>query len=129
MPSPTDTVMAFLAMLEKPHGFADAIRDFFTPTTHYLNVGMSDTTGIEEAVVFVQGFEATTRASSMRAEMLALSEVGNKVLTERIDHLYDADGQIALSIPLMGIFEVEAGKITAWRDYFDTAGTAAASGG
>jgi limonene-1,2-epoxide hydrolase len=25
------------------------------------------------------------------------------------------------SLPVMGIFEVHAGKITAWRDYFDMA--------
>jgi limonene-1,2-epoxide hydrolase len=23
-------------------------------------------------------------------------------------------------VPVMGIFEIEGGKITAWRDYFDT---------
>jgi len=128
MPTPTETVLAFLELLEKPGGFAEAVRAYFTPATHYLNVGMSDTTGIDETVLFVQGFEATTRTSWMRAEMLALAEVGSKVLTERIDHLYDTDGKLVMSIPLMGIFEVEGGKITAWRDYFDTAGTASAGG-
>jgi len=116
--------MEFLVMLERPGGFAEAIRAYFTPTTRYLNVGMSDTTGIEDTVAFIEGYEAATRTSWMRAEMLSVAEDGNKVLTERIDHLYDANNNLVISLQLMGIFEVEGGKITGWRDYFDTAGTA-----
>ncbi len=121
--------MAFLAMLEEPHGFTKAVRAYFTETTNYLNVGMSDTTGIEQALAFVQGFEASTGSSSMRADMLAIAEVGNKVLTERIDHLLGPDGNSVMSLAAMGVFEVEGGKITGWRDYFDTAGIAAAAAG
>ena len=124
MPTPTETVTDFLEMLERPGGFADAIRAYFTPTTRYLNVGMSDTTGVEDTVAFVDGFMASTRTCWMRAEMLALAATGDKVLTERIDHLYDAEGQIVMSLAVMGIFEVADGKIAGWRDYFDTAGIA-----
>ena len=124
MSSPTDTVMAFLAMCEKPGGFADAVRAFFTSETRYINVGMTDSTGIEAGIAVVDSFEAAMGATSLRVDMLALAEAGNKVLTERIDHLIGADGQPAMSLAVMGIFEVENGRITAWRDYFDTAGTA-----
>jgi limonene-1,2-epoxide hydrolase len=122
MLTPTETVMAFLGALAVPGGFADGIRGFFTAETRYLNVGLSDTTGIDEAVAFVARFETATGANALRIEMLAICEAGNKVLTERIDHLIAPDGRIAVSIPLMGVFEVAGGKITAWRDYFDTAG-------
>jgi len=128
MPSPTDVAMDLLTRLEHPGGFAEAVRAMFTPTTRYLNVGMSDTTGIDEALAFIHMFEESTRASWMRAEMLAIAETGNTVLTERIDHLHDADGKLVMSLPVAGIFEVADGKITAWRDYFDTAGTLAAGG-
>ncbi|MEO6718537.1 MAG: limonene-1,2-epoxide hydrolase family protein [Novosphingobium sp.] len=128
MTSPTETVTDFLVMLEKPGGFADAIRAYFTPTTRYLNVGMSDTTGIDDTLAFVDGFMASTRTSWMRAEMLALAAEGNKVLTERIDHLYDADDKLVMSLAVMGIFEVADGKVTGWRDYFDTAGIAGGAG-
>ncbi len=127
MPSPTETVMTFLAMLEEPHGFTKAVRAYFTETTNYLNVGMSDTTGIDQTLAFVQGFETSTGSSSMRADMLAIAEVGNKVLTERIDHLLGPDGKAVMSLAVMGVFEVADGKITGWRDYFDTAGIAAAA--
>ena len=33
MPTPTETVMAFLAVLEQPGGFEEGIRQFFTDTT------------------------------------------------------------------------------------------------
>jgi limonene-1,2-epoxide hydrolase len=124
MTTPTETVMAFLAMCEKPGGFADAVRAFFTPTTRYINVGMTDSTGIDEGIAVVQSFETAMGATSLKVDMLALAEAGGTVLTERIDHLLGADGQPAMSLAVMGIFEVADGKITAWRDYFDTAGTA-----
>ena len=50
-------------------------------------------------------------------KVLAIAASGNKVLTERVDDF--SRGGIEVSLPLMGIFEVEEGLITAWRDYFD----------
>jgi limonene-1,2-epoxide hydrolase len=52
-------------------------------------------------------------------KLLALAETGNKVLTERIDDF--GIGGRDISLPLMGIFEIEGGLIRAWRDYFDLA--------
>ena len=56
----------------------------------------------------------------MRIDVLTSAETGNKVLNERIDYLLGADGEPVMTVPVMGIFEVSGGKITAWRDYFDT---------
>jgi limonene-1,2-epoxide hydrolase len=43
---------------------------------------------------------------------------GHAVLTERVDRL-QVQGK-PVEIKVMGTFELnEAGKITAWRDYFD----------
>lgn len=50
-------------------------------------------------------------------KLLALAESGNKVLTERVDDF--GLGGHDISLPLMGIFEIDAGLIRAWRDYFD----------
>ena len=129
MTSPTRTVIDFLTMLEQPGGFAEGVRAYFTPSTRYLNVGMSDTTGIEETLAFIAGFEASTGATSLRVDMLAIAESGNMVLTERIDHLCDGLGNAVMSLAVMGVFEVADGKLTAWRDYFDTAGLAAGAAG
>ena len=44
---------------------------------------------------------------------------GDIVLTERVD-VFEM-GDKAVSLPVMGTFEVRDGKIAAWRDYFDMA--------
>jgi limonene-1,2-epoxide hydrolase len=53
-------------------------------------------------------------------QLLAIAENGNKVLTERVDNFYLVGGK-AVSMPVMGTFEIVNGQITAWRDYFDLA--------
>jgi len=58
--------------------------------------------------------------TGMKIDMLAIAESGSKVLTERIDWLLGADGEVVMKVPVMGIFEIADGRITAWRDYFDT---------
>ena len=42
---------------------------------------------------------------------------GDIVLTVRVDVFELPNGKVEL--PVMGTFEVKAGKIAAWRDYFD----------
>jgi limonene-1,2-epoxide hydrolase len=121
MTSPVATVEAFLARLGEPGGFVTAVRDWFTPATVYENIGMTKTTGIEEAAAFAEQFVTGSGSVAIRVENLAVATVGNTVLTERVDHLVDAAGKTTMSIPLMGIFVVEDGKIAQWRDYFDTA--------
>jgi limonene-1,2-epoxide hydrolase len=39
------------------------------------------------------------------------------VMTERVDHVVQRDK--TMSLPVMGVFEVHDGSMTAWRDYFD----------
>lgn len=62
----------------------------------------------------------------LRFEILNQVEQGAVVMNERIDHFRRGDKRIAL--PVAGIFEIEAGKIRAWRDYFDPAPLALALG-
>lgn len=123
MPTAVETVEAFLeACASSKAAMADAFRTYFTPATIWENVGMVSTTGADEALAIMDSFESSMGMVTMRVEMLALATQGDKVLTERIDYLLKADGSTAAAVRVMGIFEVENGKITAWRDYFDTAG-------
>lgn len=129
MPSPAETVDTFLSMWSRPGGFAEAVQLYFTPDTRYINVGMSDTRGIDETLAFIEGFEQVSGPGShIRVETLTSASEGNRVLNERIDEVVAADGRVVASIGVMGIFVVEDGKITEWRDYFDTAGLAAQRG-
>jgi limonene-1,2-epoxide hydrolase len=53
-------------------------------------------------------------------EMPNIAASGNTVLTERVDR-FTIEGR-AITLPVMGTFEIENGLICAWRDYFDLAG-------
>ena len=58
----------------------------------------------------------------IRFEILALLADDHRVFTERVDHFEMPDGK-TIALPVCGAFEIEGGKITAWRDYFDAAPT------
>jgi limonene-1,2-epoxide hydrolase len=124
--TPSAVVTSFLQACSKSKsGMAAAYRAFFTDDTVWENIGMSVTTGAEGALQWMEQMEAVAGAPpemTFRAEILAIAEAGNKVLTERIDHLIDASGKNIEDVRVMGVFEVADGRITAWRDYFDTAG-------
>lgn len=50
-------------------------------------------------------------------KLLAIAANGDRVLTERVDDF--SIGGVEVSLPIMGAFEIQNGKIKAWRDYFD----------
>jgi len=122
MATPIAVVEAFLtAFNQGSEGMYRAIREYFTPATVWENVGLATTTGIDEALALVTGFHDSMAIASIRIEILAIAVDGRKVLTERIDRLFNDAGAELAAPAVMGIFEVEADRIVAWRDYFDTA--------
>lgn len=56
---------------------------------------------------------------AIEIETLHQTCTGNVVMNERIDYFYP-EGKGRVGLPVAGIFEVKDGKITSWRDYFDT---------
>lgn len=137
MPTPTETVQTFLDRWAVPGELDVAFRDVFLPTTVWENVGMAVTTGAEEAIAFNRSFEAEygpnwTQEGTIKVDMLAIAAAkgpdgGDRVLTERVDHLIDCDGKVIMSARCMGVFEVAGGKITAWRDFFEPVADAVAA--
>ncbi len=121
--TPTEIVEDFLrGWTPDRHAVHAAIRRWFTADTVYENVGLSLTTGPEEAITLMERFRKAKGMEAIRIELVAIAGTGGTVLTERIDHLIDAEGRAYYSGRCMGVFEVVDGRITAWRDYFDTAG-------
>lgn len=57
------------------------------------------------------------RMTALPWEIRHIMAVGNLVMTERVDHFLLGNNRI--SVPCMGIFELQDGKIAAWRDYWD----------
>jgi limonene-1,2-epoxide hydrolase len=118
IPTPIETVTAFSAAFPTDNGKA-AIRRWFTPKTVWVNEGVSTTTGIEEAVAFIERPGRSPDITAVHFDMLAIAADGHRVLTERVDRFVRADGSTIAAAKLMGIFEVEGDCIVAWRDYFD----------
>ncbi|KQN69653.1 limonene-1,2-epoxide hydrolase family protein [Sphingomonas sp. Leaf62] len=131
MSDPVAVVGEFVsAMNADTNGMIEACRRYFTPSTIWNNVGFARTVGADEAIGLINQLGANMGMAAMKFDLLAIAAVGNKVLTERIDYMLDASGNTLATIPLMGIFELDAdGKISRWSDYFDTAGFQAGSAG
>jgi limonene-1,2-epoxide hydrolase len=53
-------------------------------------------------------------------EILAQVASERLVMNERLDQV--TVGDKLLSLPACGVFDIEGGRITGWRDYFDTSG-------
>ena len=96
---------------------AEAVRPYFADDVVYHNIPMDPAVGADAAVAFLGGFLAM--CDKMVIEITNLAAEGNVVLTERVDTF--VVGEVVAPLPVMGVFEVHDGKITAWRDYFDMA--------
>jgi limonene-1,2-epoxide hydrolase len=55
---------------------------------------------------------------SFRAELKETLSAGDMVMNERVDWIELQGGKKA-ALPVMGAFEIRAGKIAVWRDYYD----------
>ena len=96
----------------------DAILGSFTDDAVYHNMPMEPAKGIEAIRILVNGFAGMATEAKWTVHRIAETEDGS-VLTERTDS-FCVKGKW-ISLPVMGTFELRAGKISAWRDYFDMA--------
>lgn len=97
---------------------AEELAGFFTEDAVYHNIPMRPAIGIA-SVRKVLG--AMMRdMTGVKFEVRYQAAAGNIVMNERIDHITNKDGK-KISLPVAGVFELENGKIKAWRDYFDMA--------
>jgi limonene-1,2-epoxide hydrolase len=93
----------------------DTIVSFFAEGAVYHNIPLAPVVGPDQIRATIEGFSGGVDKIEFRVDAIAAD--GGTVLTERHDIFTFANGVIDL--PVMGTFEVEDGKITAWRDYFD----------
>ena len=97
-------------------GDIDGIVDSFAEGATYHNIPMEPCVGKEAIRTFLEGFFAMSSSIVFETHHQAVN--GNVVLNERTDTITMNGTPTAL--PVMGVFEYDdAGKIVAWRDYFD----------
>jgi limonene-1,2-epoxide hydrolase len=97
---------------------AEELLGFFADDAVYHNIPFDPSVG-KDAIAATLGMFVTGDGEGS-FELVHIAANGHVVLTERVDRV-TMNGKVA-TLPVMGTFEVnEAGKITAWRDYFDVA--------
>ena len=111
--SPEEVVRAELGAWSRLD--VDEIVSYFAADAVWDNVPLGAVSGHDEIRKAVQGY--VDRTTHGNIEILNLAVADNVVLTERVDHFVWDGKQIHARV--MGAFEVNADKITAWRDYFD----------
>jgi limonene-1,2-epoxide hydrolase len=95
------------------------IRELFTDETVWVQPGLPTTTGVDEAIAIVRGWGAGF--ASYEVEVRHLASTDNAVLAERFETFRHADGSVFLALPVVGVAEFRDGKITAWREFYDSA--------
>ncbi|MFE3289645.1 limonene-1,2-epoxide hydrolase family protein [Rhodococcus sp. NPDC059234] len=113
--SPSELVTAFCA--EWKTGDPATIAAYFSDDAVYHNIPMEPLVGRAAIADFLHGFVAAFGGIEFTVHHQSAN--GGVVLNERTDRFDLGDKHVEL--PVMGVFEIEDGKIVAWRDYFDMA--------
>ena len=107
----------------------DEIMSFFTPDAVYTNIPIEPPNEGTEAIrKAIEGFVGMADQIEFVVKHQTENDQG-VVMNERVDRFHmTADGSW-VEAAVMGVFELEGGKIKAWRDYFDLAGFTGQMGG
>jgi limonene-1,2-epoxide hydrolase len=115
--SPIELVRRFCAAWSDDAG-APELAAFFTEDAVYHNIPLEPVAGkkaiADNFATFIR--PGAPGIESLHLRVLNIAANGSVVMTER--------GRLqaplySFELPVMGIFEVHEGKISAWRDYFD----------
>ena len=112
--SPLEVVNEFILKIEARD--LDAALDHVTEDCYYDNVPIGHMTGKSDMLEFLSGL--LKGEGPVEFEVVRQSSSGNIVMNERLDRFQTASGR-KIEQPVMGVFEVNGGLISFWRDYFD----------
>jgi len=92
----------------------DTVDRLMADNIEWQNVGFPTIRGRERIVGLMRRGEGRM---GFEVKIHRIAAEGNAVLTERTDAI--VFGPLRLQFWVCGVFEVHAGRITLWRDYFD----------
>ncbi|AKU98378.1 hypothetical protein AKJ09_05042 [Labilithrix luteola] len=118
MESPIEVVRRFCAAWSNNIGAAE-LAAFFTDDAVYHNIPLAPVTGRDAIANNIATFirPGAPGIESIEFRVINIAANGPVVMTERVDAFKLPHKSFEL--PVMGVFEVRNGKISAWRDYFD----------
>jgi limonene-1,2-epoxide hydrolase len=111
--SPEDTVTAFLNAMQE--GDVEVVIALAAEGIVYTNVSLPTIRGKERFGKAARAYYRHHLGFQVVVHRIAAS--GSSVLTERTDAL--TLGPFRMQFWVCGVFEVEDGQVTLWRDYFD----------
>ncbi len=112
--NPEEIVNTFISKIEARD--LDAALEQVSEDCYYDNVPIGDMTGRSDMHQFLSGL--LQGEGPVEFEVVRQTCTGNTVMNERLDRFNTASGR-TIELPVMGVFEVNEGLITFWRDYFD----------
>ena len=97
----------------------ETIMSCFTDDAAYANVPMGPAHVGKDAI---RGFIDSFIGNCEDIEFIIHNQIdqGSIVMNERTDRI-KMKGNDWVELPVMGVYEIQDGKIAAWRDYFDMA--------
>jgi limonene-1,2-epoxide hydrolase len=114
--SADELITEFCKLWSSPN--PEELAGYFTEDAVYHNIPMEPVRGREAIKEFIAGFVAAFGGLDFNVHRQVSD--GTVVMNERTDVMHRKDGE-DVSLPVMGVFEVQNDKIAAWRDYFDMA--------
>jgi len=100
-----------------------ATRAHFAEDCRWEQTGLPTTTGGEEAAQLL-GTMPGMGFSGIDVDFRNVVAAGDVVCTERVDWMVRPDGSRVGPLPVVGVTEFRNGKISSWREYFDSANLA-----
>ena len=113
MESPLETVARFCEAWSRLD--LDEIVGFLSDDAVYHNIPLDPAVGLDAIRAVLEMF--VPPADEIEFVIHKIMSDGDTVFTERTDR-FVTDGK-SIALPVAGVFELQDGKITAWRDYFD----------
>ena len=97
----------------------EAMRTYLTDDCVWDQPPVATTNGGAEAAELLGGMSAMG-FQSMAVDLRNVVAAGDLVFTERVDWMVKTDGARLGPLPVVGVAEFRDGKISAWREYFDS---------
>ena len=111
------------AMGPTPADVRAAVDRFLTDDCVWENPGAPVCRGKEEILALARqiGVHDAADFALLEVRFRHMATTAGTVLAERVENMFRTDGTpIALNLKVMAAFELRAGRISAWRDYYDS---------
>jgi limonene-1,2-epoxide hydrolase len=99
-----------------------AVRKHFTEDCRWHQSGFPTTTGPEEAAALLASMVESLGLARIDVEYRHVAATEDVVFTERLDWLVQGDGTRIGPAVVVSVAQFRAGKISSWRECFDTSG-------